>query len=292
MPKKKKTISSQKITLKGVLLNYVNLIQPGYDYGGALKFMSLLTFPDDHPQVEMLDQVIQELADRANLDDWDSPIREPYERGLRKSESKQVAEGELGLNAKSAFDESQPRNGQPVLCDAARNTLTSSIDVYSGCTANASIQFYVSHDKICVGLNGVQVTHKGERLDGMVVDASEIFEEVEGFSVSDNLEQLVDDEESEIDEAVEEIMEPRRRGRGRPLAAKEETPKRRRGRPPASVAEEEVEEAEAPKRRRGRPKKSETETKAKTQSKPAATSARRRKTEEVPDIFEDEEDLI
>lgn len=282
MPRKNKTVNSQPITLKGVLLNYTHLIQPGQDYGGNLAYMSFLTFPKNHHQVEALDQVIEELGSRAGLSDWDSPIREP-------GECKQLEKGELGLNAKSFFNEAQPRNGQPILCDASRNELTSSADVYSGCTANVSIQFYVSHEKICVGLRGVQVIHKGERLDGMVQEASEIFEEVEGFTVSDNLEELVSDEEDDIDEAVEEITEPRRRGRGRPPAAKEEAPKRRRSRQQTTAEDEEVEEA--PKRRRGRPRKSETETKTKTQSKPAA-SARRRKTEEVPDIFEDEEDLI
>lgn len=210
--------------LNGVLLNYVHVLKPVMDYNGDhLEFSTFITFPDDHPQLESLEEAIESVADQAQLDDtYASPLRTP-------DDSKQVSDGELGINAKSRHNPDRPREGQPILVDSKRNPINSTEDIYSGCTANVMLSLFSYPDKtggVGVGLSGIQVTHKGDRLDGFQ-DADEMFEEVEGFVSANSFDAEPEEEQPSPKkrrkaETTEE--KPAAKKRGRPRGSRKVAP--------------------------------------------------------------------
>lgn len=176
--------------LKNVELNFVNLLKPS-SYGDQKpKFSTMVVFPVDHPQVEEL----QEAIDEAKVDEWGpkaskmpklrSPLKKsPYISG--KGEEI-IPDGFYYMTASTGYNEDRPNNGRPVVVDAKMNPIDSGSDVYSGCIANvafnvATYNLDTSKGVTCY-LQGVQVIDKGQRKDGGVVEASQIFEQEDGFT--------------------------------------------------------------------------------------------------------------
>ena len=292
MPAKKKT--SLTIRINDVKLNYVHLIKPGKDLDGNLKYMAFLSFPEDHPQIDDILTTIETIADANGLDYEDDSFKNPlrsykgYDSYPWLLPSKQLEVGELGLSVKAPYDEDRENNGQPVLVDAKRNFINTTADIYSGCVANVSLSFYPfsgTAEGVAVGLRGVQVTYKGERLDGVNNDPDTMFEEVEGFVSERGFVQP-----NESNETEEEIK-PKRTRKSRtktktPVEPEEEIkPKRTRKsrtktKPtnPIEMEEEKEEEEE------------EVKPKRRTRKTAAAKNPSRKETE-IEDIF-DEDDLI
>ena len=280
MPTKKKKRTSLSMRLNDVMINYVHLIKPGTDLDGAPKYMLFATFPEDHPQVDDILSIVETVAETNGLDIDDDNFKHPLRsaKGSQDFESfspsKQLEVGFLGINCKAPFDEDRENNGQPVLVDAKRNFITSSTEIYSGCTANLSLSFYPfsqTAEGVAVGLRGVQVTERGERLDGFVSDPDELFDEVDGFTSSKGFEQS-DDSGDELEENSPEIETPPTKRRGRPKGSKNTTKATSRRRKADSDGEEE-------------------KTTSKRRTRSTTKSSTERRTTEVPDIF-DEDDLI
>lgn len=260
---------SKPFRINGVQLNYVKVLKPELSYGGdGLEFSAFLIFDDDHPQAEALDILIEDIADEAQLsDNYVSPIR-------TYPECKQLDEGQIGLNAKSQFREERPRQGKPILVDSRRNPINSSDDIYSGCIANVAISLYSYEDKaggVAVGLQGIQVTERGPRLDGSL-STDEMFDEVADGFVTENSFDAESYDYAVDSESIEEEPKPKRR-RAKATEVPDEVdshpeedepaPKKRRGRPKAAANDE------ATPKRRGRPKVAATEE-PKRGRKPAA----------------------
>lgn len=295
MPAKKKSKkTSLTIRINDVKLNYVHLIKPDKDLDGNLKYMAFISFPEDHPQLDDILTIIETVAEVNGLDYEDDSFKNPlrcykgYDSYPWLLPSKQLENGELGFSVKAPYDEDRENNGQPVLVDAKRNFISSTADIYSGCTANVSLSFYsfsATAEGVAVGLRGVQVTYKGERLDGFSADPDTMFDEVDGFVSERGFIQP-----DELDETEEEVAPKRARksrAKAKPQVETEEEVKPKRTRKsrakakptnPVEVEDEadEVDEEVKPKRR--------------TQKTAAAKTASR-KEPEVEDIF-DEDDLI
>ncbi len=193
------------MNLNNVELNFVNLLKPSAFGDQKPKYSTMIVFPVDHPQVPELKKAIEE----AKVATWGpkatkmpklkSPLKEsPYISG--KGEEL-IPEGFYYMTVSTGYNEDRPNNGRPIIVDAKMNPIDSGADVYSGCIANvafnvATYNLDTSKGVTCY-LQGVQVTSKGERKDGGVTDASEIFGAVDGFTRDTSGFEAIDDEELE-----------------------------------------------------------------------------------------------
>ena len=293
MPRTRKKVQkrtkSQRATLllKGVKFNFCHLLKPDYDMDDRLKYMVTLSMPEDHEQANVLYDTIEDLISKA-WPNGDPPNLQPtIKEGVQYN---WLDDDEIAISCRNVYDDDDPEKNRPTIVDAKRMPIVSSRDLYSGCFGNASINLY-TYDKagnqgVAVSINGVQVTLKGERLDGADRDPMSMFEEEDGFSVSPEAGFLDED----ADEDEDEEPTPKRRGRRKAAAVEHEdeepTPKRR-GRRKAAAVEDEDEEP-TPKRR-GRRKAAAVEDE---DEEPTPKRRGRRKAKPEPTVAEDPDDDI
>lgn len=172
-----------KAMLKNVRLSYVRVFEPNQINGqGDSTYSVCLLIPKDSPEVPAIKAAIAaeyenlkvrypKLAGK-NPKTWNNPLRDG-------DEEKDGAEyqGCYFINAKRK--ESQ---GAPIVIDGSRQYITDKNELYSGCYGNVSVSFYpyefTGKYGVGVGLNGIQRTSFGTRLDGGTsVDDFDIIDE-------------------------------------------------------------------------------------------------------------------
>lgn len=164
-----KRLSETKVMITNARLSYAHLFEPRSVSGGPAKYsVSILIDKSDTETVEMVKKAIQAAkeAGAAKLGGAKS-VRLPLRDGDVDRPEDEVYAGCYFLNANSA---SAP---QVVALhkDAAGKTVhLGPDDVYSGCYANVTVNFYAynaSMNKgIAAGLGNVQKVADGDRLGG------------------------------------------------------------------------------------------------------------------------------
>ena len=160
-----------KAMLKNVRLSYVRVFEPSQINGqGDSTYSVCLLIPKDSPEVPAIKAAIAEeyrsikakypkLAGK-DPKTWNNPLRD----GDEEKDGEEY-KGCYFLNAKRK--ESQ---GAPIVIDGKKQYITDKNEVYSGCYGNVAVSFYAYEFTgkygVGVGLNGIQKTADGERLDG------------------------------------------------------------------------------------------------------------------------------
>lgn len=162
-----KTASPTKVLTKKVRLSYFSGWEPtSVEEGGEKKYSTaILVRKDDKETLDRINRAIQHLENeykeknRGKLPPkWKTPLRDGDEE---RPDDENYA-GCMFLNASS--------KNAPGIVDLARNPITDKDQVYSGCYARVSLNFY-SFDKngnrgIAAGLNNIQKIADGEPLAG------------------------------------------------------------------------------------------------------------------------------
>ena len=163
--------TSQKVITGEVRLSYAHVFTPAVTPSGEKKYsVSLLIPKSDAETVQKIKDAISvcENALRQKLGIAPSaPLKNPLRDGDIERPQDPAYRGCYFLNANSA---------NPVPCiDADFQPIVSPADLYSGCYARVSVNFYpysqAGNRGTGVGLNAIQKLRDGENLSGAVVDA-------------------------------------------------------------------------------------------------------------------------
>lgn len=163
--------NSQKVITGEVRLSYAHVFTPAVTPSGEKKYsVSLLIPKSDADTVQKIKDAISicENALRQKLGIAPSaPVKNPLRDGDTERPQDPAYKGCYFLNANSS---------NPVPCiDTDFQPIVSPSDLYSGCYARASVNFYPYSQSgnrgTGVGLNAIQKLRDGENLSGSVVDA-------------------------------------------------------------------------------------------------------------------------
>lgn len=168
-----------KVVTNKVRLSYAHLFEAKSINGGDAKFsVSLLIPKTDKETIKLINEAIAE-AKEAGKGKWGGKVpkvlKEPLRDGDEEREDDEVYAGHYFINASS--------KNTPGLVNQLMKGITSEDELYSGCYARVSINFYAfdanGNRGIACGLNCVQKLADGERLGGAFTNPSTEFEEVE-----------------------------------------------------------------------------------------------------------------
>ena len=177
-----------KQILKDVIVSYCHVLEarPTPD-GSEEKYSGSLIMAKDNPCVKTLQANIlavakEKFGTKAAAMLKSGKLRSPLRDGDTDREDDPAYAGKLFINASS--------KRKPQVVDRQVMPIVDEDEVYSGVTANVSIALFpydVNGNKgVGCGLNNMQVTHKGPRLDG-AASAAEEFEELEDEDGEDEL---------------------------------------------------------------------------------------------------------
>ena len=160
-----------KFMVRNARLSYVRVFEASQVNGqGDATYSVCLLIDKNSPEVPKIKAAIE--AERETLKTkypklagkdpktWNNPLRDG-------DEEKDGAEyqGMYFINAKR-----KEKQGAPIVIDGKKQYITDPNEVYSGSWGNVAVSFYpyefTGKYGIGVGLNGVQKTKDGERLDG------------------------------------------------------------------------------------------------------------------------------
>ncbi|SDB96835.1 DUF2815 family protein [Shouchella lonarensis] len=174
-----KTNNTKVITGK-VRLSYARLFEPyAMEEGQKEKYsVSLLIPKSDKKTIKAIKEAIEAAKENAKNEKFGGKIpanlRTPLRDGDEERPEKEEYQGHYFINASSV--------SRPQVVDRTMAPITEPDDLYSGCYARASINFYaynVSGNRgIAAGLNNIQKWADGERLGGKS-SAFEDFDELE-----------------------------------------------------------------------------------------------------------------
>lgn len=158
---------SSRVTIQNVRLSYPHLFTArAIQAGDDPKFGAAFIIPKNHPSIpQILKSIETEKGAKWGANVPPSAKTTLYDGDANpKYNTDPANHGMYLLNASSTQD--QP----PVLVDMNLQKIINPALLYAGCYVNADIGFY-PYDKgvskgIAAGLNGVQFTADGERLDG------------------------------------------------------------------------------------------------------------------------------
>lgn len=171
-----------KVILKGVRLSYANIWEPKETDSGEMKYSTAILIPKtDKKTVAAINKAVEaakiegksKLANKAGKipASIKLPLRDADEEGKDEDE---VYAGHYFINANSTR--------KPQIVDKRKDSIEDRDEVYSGCYANVSVNFfaYNSNGNIGVGcgLGNIQKVKDGERLGGGST-ADEDFDELE-----------------------------------------------------------------------------------------------------------------
>lgn len=160
-----------KAMLKNVRLSYVRVFEPSQvNSQGDATYSVCLLIPKDSPEVPAIKAAI--VAEYENLKVrypklagknpkvWNNPLRD----GDKEKDGAEY-QGCYFINAKR-----REAQGAPIVIDGRKQYITDKNEVYSGCYGNVAVSFYpyefTGKYGVGAGLNGIQKTADGERLDG------------------------------------------------------------------------------------------------------------------------------
>lgn len=189
-------MSNTKLTLKNVRLSYANIWEPKENPNGDLKYSaSLIISKNDKKQVAEIKKAIEAAKNegKAKLANKNGKIPPNVKIPLRDGDTDrfddEAYEGCYFINANS--------NTAPKIVDRKIKPILDRSEVYSGCYANVSVNFYAykmdAGSGIAAGLGNIQKVKDGEPLGGAsnpendfeVLDDDE-FESEFGEEVDDN----------------------------------------------------------------------------------------------------------
>lgn len=178
-----------KVILKNVRLSYANIWAPRETDSGEMKYSAALLIPKtDKKTVMSINKAIEaakiegksKLANKAGKipSNIKLPLRDADEEGKDEDE---VYAGHYFINANS--------NRKPQIVDRAKEAIEDRDEVYSGCYANVSVNFFAYNSNgnigIGCGLGNIQKLKDGERLGG-------------GSTADEDFEELEDDEDDDL----------------------------------------------------------------------------------------------
>lgn len=169
---------AEKMILKGVRLSYANLFEARENMSGDLRYSTALLIPKDHPQIDDLHALVDQVGDEKFGKKWPAmrkrkdPVHDADEDG--KADDDPNYEGMFYINTSS--------KRRPQVVDRKRQPILDDSEIWSGCYANVSFAvfaFEVPENKsVSFGLNNVQLVKTGERLGG-APNADEEFEDID-----------------------------------------------------------------------------------------------------------------
>lgn len=160
-----------KVMIKNARLSYVRVFEASQVNGqGEATFSVCLLIPKDSPEVPKIRAAIEAefSALKARYPKLNGKDPKVWTNPLRDGDAeKDGAEfkGNYFVNAKR-----KEKQGAPIVIDGKKQYITDKNEVYSGCYGNVAVSFYpyefTGKYGVGVGLNGIQKTADGERLDG------------------------------------------------------------------------------------------------------------------------------
>ena len=160
-----------KFMIKNARLSYVRVFEAAQVNGvGEANYSVCLLIPKDSPEAAKLKQEIQAVAEemKAKFPKLKGQMPKMWSNPLRDGdEEKDGAEyqGMYFINAKR-----KEKQGAPLVINGAKQYITEKEELYSGCYGNVAISLFsyefTGKYGVGVGLNAIQKTKEGERLDG------------------------------------------------------------------------------------------------------------------------------
>lgn len=170
-----------KVIIAGARLSYANIFEPKAFEGQDPKYsVSLIISKDDTETLDIIDKAIKNAMEQGKSK-WGGKvpknIKLPLHDGDIEREDDESYQNSFYINASS--------KNAPGVVGLERDRATGkaiplgSDEVYSGCYANVSVNFY-AYDKgsngISAGLNNIQKCKDGERLGGGAAAAEDDFD--------------------------------------------------------------------------------------------------------------------
>jgi len=163
-------------------LSYCHLLEPSaINPGDPEKYSVAVLIPkSDKETLKLIVEAIENAVAAGTTKNGAKWAQGKLKKPLRDGDSPEENKGEefhghyfFNCNSKS----------KPTVVDQKMNPITSSDDIYSGCYARVSVNFYPFDNSgskgVAAGLNNVQKLADGERLGGGKTDAFEEFEAIE-----------------------------------------------------------------------------------------------------------------
>ncbi|MFK7695379.1 DUF2815 family protein [Paenibacillus sp. HJGM_3] len=170
------TIDNQptKVVTGKVRLSYCNIWQPREDDNGVEKYGTAILIPKSDKETLRKIQAAVNAAVEAGKSQWGGKIppnlKKPLRDGDEERPDDEAYAGHYFLNANS---KQKPGIAKPVGKDANGKTkfqeITDTTEVYSGCYAKVSLNFFPFNGKqngVAAGLNNVVKVQDGEPLGG------------------------------------------------------------------------------------------------------------------------------
>lgn len=163
-------MSDNKITIKNVRLSYANVWEPKANLQGDLKYSASLIIPKNSPEVAEVKRAINKAAkdnkakfvDKKGRDIPKEKIRLPLRDGDIDRADEPAYEGCYFINVSS--------NNAPKIVNRRLKPIVDRSEVYSGCYANVSVNFFGYNTNgnagIGAGLGNIQKLKDGEPLGG------------------------------------------------------------------------------------------------------------------------------
>ncbi|WP_328802002.1 DUF2815 family protein [Paenibacillus sp. LX16] len=160
------TNNDTKVVTGKVRLSYVHVFEPNAIDGGEPKYSSSILIPkSDKVTLKKIKAAIA-AATEAGKSKWGGKVpanlKTPLRDGDEEREDDPAYAGHYFLNASS--------KNKPGIIDLDKIEITDSTEVYSGCYARVSLNFYAFNTNgnkgIAAGLNNLQKVADGEYLGG------------------------------------------------------------------------------------------------------------------------------
>lgn len=156
-----------KVITGKVRLSYVHIFQPqAMEDGQEPKYSTAIIIPKSDKETLRKINAAIEAAKKAGASQWGGKIPANLKTPLRDGDEERPDQPEY---AKSYFLNASSKN-RPGVVDRDLNEILDSTEVYSGCYARVSLNFYAFNQKgnkgIAAGLNNVQKWADGDYLGG------------------------------------------------------------------------------------------------------------------------------
>jgi hypothetical protein len=156
-----------KVVTGKVRLSYVTVFQPKETEFGP-KYSAVALIPkSDKVTLQKIQNAINE-AKKAGPAAWKQEIKNPH-LPIRDGDGEKTNGGEYGEECKGCFVLNMASSQKPGVVDGQLNAIIDSTELYSGCYARVSVNFYPNPKGlkgIACGLNNIQKLADGDYLGG------------------------------------------------------------------------------------------------------------------------------
>ena len=172
---------SNKVQIKNVRLSYANVFTArAMQEGQEVKYSTQIIMDKNHPQIDEVKKAIFAVA-KEKFPKLVTGSKFPARLKSPLRDGDEEFDGDENYADKIFFNASNKR--RPLVIDRDKSPITDDDNIiYSGCYANAIVEFYgfdtAGNKGVAVSLGGVQFVRDGEALGGKGVTAEE-FDEVD-----------------------------------------------------------------------------------------------------------------